>query len=64
MKLNNMHLRYELLRNDMSQKDLSSKTGISYSMINAICNGRSCSEDTISKIAKVLDVPAEKLLKK
>lgn len=61
MRIDVLKLRTTMLKNDLKQRDLSRRTGISYSMINAVCNGRKCSDETIRKIASVLEMEPEEL---
>lgn len=61
MRLSVLKLRTTMIKSDTNQKELASKTGLSYSMINAICNGRACAEDTGIKIAEALGVKVDEL---
>lgn len=61
MRLDVLKLRTAMFKRDTNQKELSSKTGLSYSMINSICNGRACAEDTGERIARALGVKVDDL---
>lgn len=52
-------LRKAMFDSGVTQTDLSRKTGISYSMINAVCNGRSCSIESAQRIAEALQIPVD-----
>ena len=62
MRIDRIKLTTELMRQDMTQKTLSEKSGVSRVTITGIKSGRSCSEETAEKLAKALKVPLKKLL--
>ena len=62
MRIDRIKLTTELIRQDMTQKTLSEKSGVSRVTITGIKSGRSCSEETAEKLAKALKVPLKKLL--
>ena len=61
MRLDVLKLRTAMIKSDTNQKELASKTGLSYSMINAICCGRGCKLETGVKIAETLGVTVDEL---
>ena len=62
MRINIIELTKELIRQDMTQKQLAEKSGISRATVNGIKNGRSCSDSSAIKIADALGIPIELLL--
>ena len=62
MRINRIELTKELIRQDMTQKQLAEKSGISRATVNGIKNGRSCSDSSAIKIANALGIPIELLL--
>lgn len=62
MRLNVAKVAAVLKKRDMRQKDLVHRTGISRNTISAVCNRKSCSEDTARKIAAALDVTMDELV--
>jgi len=64
LRIDNVKLRSELVKAGISQKKLAESSGLSYSMTNAICNGRTCSVETVHKIAEALGVPVAKIQRK
>ena len=62
MRLNVAKVAAVLKERDMRQKDLVHRTGISRNTISAVCNRKSCSEDTARKIAEALDVTMDELV--
>ena len=61
MKLDTFKLRSAMIQRGMKQKDLAQEAKVSYSMINAICCGRTCGFETASKIAAALSMKLEDL---
>ena len=47
---------------DIRQKDLVFRSGLSRNTVSAICNRKSCSEDTAQKIAAALGVTVDDLI--
>lgn len=45
----------------MRQKDLMEKSGLSRNTISAICNGKSCTDDTAKRISEAFGVKVETL---
>lgn len=64
MQINGKAIKHILLDKSMRQTELSEKAGITRATISAICNGKSCSNETAQKIAKALDVKIEELTNK
>lgn len=62
MRINSIKLVSEMMRQDMTQKKLAEKAGVSRTTINAVKCGRSCSDASGIKIADALKVPLETLL--
>lgn len=64
MRIDRIEFTKELVRQDMTQKQLAEKAGVSRATVSGIKNGRSCSDRSAIKIADVLGVPIESLLEK
>lgn len=64
MRIDRVKLVSELTRQDMTQKELAEKAGISRATVNYIKSGKSCTDEIGKRIAAALDVPIEKLLEK
>lgn len=62
MRIDRVKLVTELTRQDMTQKALAEKAGVSRVTINCIKGGKSCSDEIGQKIAKALGVDLKKLL--
>lgn len=62
MRINQLKLITEMARQDMTQKQLAEKAGISRATVNAVKCGRSCSDISSIKIADALGVQIEDLL--
>lgn len=62
MKLNCKKLIVALYENEMTQRELSKKSGVSVATISGIKSGRKCSDTTGEKIAKALNMPIDKLV--
>ena len=62
MRIDRIKFAAELMRQDMTQKALAEKSGVSRVTITGIKSGRSCSEETGEKLAAALNVPIKKLL--
>ena len=56
-------LRMELFKHRMTQIELAERSGLCRNTINAICCGRSCTIESVEKIADALGVPASSLFK-
>lgn len=62
MRIDRIKLITELEKQDMNQKQLAEKAGISRATVNYIRNGKSCSDEIGQKIAKALNVPLKSIL--
>lgn len=62
MRIDRVKLVTELARQDMNQKQLAEKAGISRATVNYIRGGKSCSDEIGRKIAKALNVPLKNIL--
>ena len=62
MRIDRIKLVSELTRQDMTQKQLAEKAGISRATVNYIKSGKNCCEEVGNKIASALQVPIETLL--
>ena len=62
MRIDSKQLRHILIDRDIGQKELAEKSGVSRTVINNVCNGRSCTANTAIKIAEALRVPLEELV--
>ena len=62
VRLNRIKLATELLKQDMTQVELSKKSGVARTTISGIKSGRSCREETARAIATALNIPIEKLM--
>lgn len=62
MRIDRVKLVAELARQDMNQKQLAEKAGISRVTVNNIRGGKSCSDEIGHKIAKALNVPLKSIL--
>ena len=64
MRIDNKKLRHIMIDCDIGQKELSERSGISRTVINGVCCGRSCAANTALRIAEALQRPLEDLLEK
>ena len=62
MRIDRVKLVSELARQDMTQKALAEKSGVSRATINYIRGGKSCTAEIGEKIAKALNVDIANLL--
>lgn len=62
MRIDRIKLITELAKQEMNQKQLAEKAGISRATVNYIRNGKSCSDEIGQKIAKALNVPLKSIL--
>ena len=62
MRINQLKLITEMARQDMTQKQLAEKAGISRATVNAVKCGRSCSDISAIKMSDALGVQIEDLL--
>ena len=62
MRIDRIKLITEMAKQDMKQKDLAEKAGISRATVNYVKSGKSCSEKVGKKIANALGVEVNDLL--
>lgn len=62
MRIDRVKFVTELARQDMTQKQLAERAGVSRPTINGIKNGRSCSDAVGYKIAAALNVDLKNIL--
>lgn len=62
MRIDRFKLTTELMRQDMTQKQLAEKACISRVTVNGIKSGRSCSDEVGKKIAKALGVDVTEII--
>ena len=62
MRIDNKKLRHILIDRDVGQKELAEISGVSRTVVNNICCGRSCTSTTAFKIANALQIPIEDLI--
>lgn len=62
MRIDRYKLINELMRQEMTQRELAERAGISRATVNYIKGGKSCSDEVGRKIADALKVPLETLL--
>jgi putative transcriptional regulator len=61
MRICRIKLITELAKRDMTSQKLAKQAGVSKATVSSIKNGRSCSQGTAAKIARVLDMLVEEL---
>ena len=64
MRLDAVKMVAAMKERNLRQKDLIYRTGISRNTISAVCNRKSCSEDTARKIAEALGVTVDDLIER
>jgi len=62
MRIDRIKLVTEMLKQNINQKMLSERTGISRSTVNYIVGGKSCSYDSGKAIAKALGVDVTEII--
>lgn len=62
MRIDRVKLVSELIRQDMTQKELAEKAGVSRVTLSYIKCGKNCCDETAEKLAGALGVPVEKLI--
>lgn len=62
MRIDRFKLTTELMRQDMTQKQLAEKAGVSRVTVNYIKAGKNCSDEIGQKIAKALKVKLSDIL--
>lgn len=64
MRVDRYKLSLELMKRDMTQKQLADMCGVSRATINGVSCGRSCSGKTVMKIARGLDIEPDEILER
>ena len=64
MQIDKKTIRHIMIDRDIGQKELAARSGISRTVINNVCCGRSCTSTAAFKIAEALNVPLESLVKR
>lgn len=62
MRIDRLKLIAEMARADLNGKQLGELAGISRVTVSSVKGGKSCNEETASKIARALGVDVEELL--
>ena len=62
MNIDKKKLRHIMIDRDVGQKQLSEQSGVSRTVINNVCCGRSCTTTTAMKISEALGVSLEDLI--
>lgn len=62
MRIDRVKLVAELMRKDMTQKQLAELSGVSRATITYIKGGKSCSEEVGRKLAKALNVDVTQIM--
>lgn len=62
MRIDRIKLVTELMRQDLTQKQLAERSGVSRATINYIKGGKSCTDVVAHKIADGLGIPLESIL--
>ena len=62
MKADAIKLRTSMFEQQISQAEISRKTGISRNTVNAICTGKPCGFEALSKVAGVLSMDPRELI--
>lgn len=61
MRLDMVKVVATMKEKGMRQKDIMERSGLSRNTISAICNGKSCTDDTAKKLAEAFGVKVEEL---
>ncbi len=62
MRIDRKKLKIALIEKDMSQKELSKRSGVARATISYIVNGKSCSDEVGQKIAVALGVDVTNII--
>lgn len=62
MRIDRIKLIAEMARQDININDLSEKACISRCMLSALRGGKSCTENTVKRVAAALGVTVESLM--
>ena len=62
MRVDRVKLVTEMTRREIRSKELSEKSGVYRATISAMRGGKSCSADTVQRVARALGVAVDSLL--
>lgn len=62
MRIDRIKLIAEMARRDIRVQDLADKAAVSRATITALRGGKSCTENSVRRVAQALGVPLESLL--
>ncbi|MCD7777981.1 MAG: helix-turn-helix transcriptional regulator [Clostridiales bacterium] len=62
MRIDRIKLITLMLEKDIKTQELAKKTGLARATISAARGGKSCSTETVLRLAKGLNVPLEELI--
>ncbi|NSJ27987.1 helix-turn-helix domain-containing protein [Blautia glucerasea] len=62
MRINSIKLVTEMMKHGINQKELAEMSGVSRVTIGYIKNGKSCSPETLGRIAKALGVDVTEIM--
>lgn len=62
MRINRKKLVLIMLDKDITQRELAENSGVSRATICSVKSGKSCSSETVQKIAKALDVDVTEII--
>ena len=62
MRLKNNMLKHIMIDKDLKFRQLAELSGVSKQTLSAVSNGKSCSYDTASKLAKALNIDVMELI--
>lgn len=61
MKLDKARFMYEISRRDLTLGEVAELAGLSKATVSYAKNGKSCTEDTVRRIAEALNVEPERI---
>lgn len=62
MRIDRIKLVTQLTKQDITQKELAKRSGVSRATINYVKSGKSCSDEVAQKIANGLGIPLKKII--
>lgn len=62
MKVNTNKIKLLLVENNMNQKDLAERAGISEVTLSSFMNGKNASKGSLNKLAKTFNVPVRDIV--
>lgn len=62
MKLNKDKVLLAIAKKEMKQSELADKAKMSRGNLSTIINGKNCRAETVIRLAKILDVPADEII--